>query len=56
MNPSSFLEGTPKTLGWVEFPAKFSEAVQGLFQVSNELILGLRFDNDVINIGFNIVM
>ena len=56
MKPSSFLEGTPKTLGWVEFPAKFSEAVQGLFQVSNELILGLGFDNDVVNIGFNIAM
>jgi hypothetical protein len=32
------------------------EAVEGLFQVSNELILGLGFDNDVINIGFNIAM
>ena len=47
MNPSSFPEGRP---------AEFSEAVEGLFQVSNELILGLRFDNDVINIGFNIAM
>ena len=56
MNPSSFLEGTPKTLGWVEFPAKFSEAVQGLFQVSNELILSLSFDDNIIDISFNIAM
>jgi hypothetical protein len=31
MNPSSFPEGTPKTLGWVEFRAKFAEAVEGFF-------------------------
>src|SRR6185312_17241152 len=43
-------------LGWVELPAEFSEAVESLFQVSNELILGLCFDNDVVNIGFNIAM
>ena len=56
MNPSSFPEGTTKTLGWVELPAEFSEAVEGLFQVSNELILGLCFDNDIVNISFNIAM
>ena len=47
---------TKDTLGWVEFPAEFSEAVEGLFKVSNELILGLRFDNDIVNISFNIAM
>ena len=49
MNPSSFPEGTPKTLGWVEFPSKLSG-------VSDELILGLRFNDDIVNIGFNIAM
>ena len=56
MNPSSFPEGTLKALGWVEFPAKLSEAVKGLFQVSDELILALGFDDDIINICFNIAM
>ena len=54
MNPSSFPEGTPKTLSWVELLAEFTEAVEGLFQVSNKLILGLGFDDNVVNIGFNI--
>ena len=35
---------------------KFSEAVEGLFQVSNELILGLGFDDNIVDIGFNIAM
>ena len=56
MNPSSFPEGTPKTLSWVELLAEFTEAVEGLFQVSNKLILGLGFDDDVVNVGFNIAM
>ena len=46
MNPSSFLEGTPTS----------SEAIEGLFQVSNELILGLGFDDNIVDIGFNIAM
>ena len=44
------------TFTWVEFPAKLSEAVEGFFQVCYELILGLGFDDDVINISFNIAM
>ena len=47
---------TKDALGWVELPAKFPEAVEGLFQVSNKLILDLGFDHNVINIGFNIAM
>ena len=57
MNPSSFPEGTPKThLGWVEFPAELSEAVEGFFQIRYELILAFGLDNDVVNVGFNIAM
>ena len=35
---------------------EFSEAIEGFFQVSNELILGLGFDDNIIDIGFNIAM
>ena len=57
INPSSFPESTPKThLVGLSFQAELPEAVEGLFQVSNKLILGLGFDNDIINIGFNIAM
>ena len=49
MNPSSFPEGMPKThLVGLSF--------QWNFQVSDELILGLGFDNDVGDVGFNIAM
>ena len=48
---------SPAALGLTfEFPAKHSEAVEGFFQVCNELILALGFDNDVVNISFNIAM
>ena len=56
MNPSSFPGYAEDTLSWVELPTEFSEAIQGFLQVSDELILGLGFDNNVVNIGFNIVM
>ena len=48
------LEAQPnQVLLWsVEGP----EAIEGFFQVKYKLILGLGFDNDVINIGFNIAM
>ena len=52
MNPSSFPEGTPKThLVGLSFATNFSKAVEGLFQVSNELIL-----DNIVDIGFNITM
>jgi len=35
---------------------KFSEAIEGFFQVLYELILGLGLDNNVMNICFNIAM
>ena len=47
---------TKDTLGWVEFPAEFSEAVEGFFQVNNELILGLGFNDNIVDISFNIAM
>ena len=57
MNPSSFPKGTPKThLIGLSFQRNFPKAVEGLFQVNNELILGLGFDNNIVNIGFNIAM
>ena len=57
MNPSSFSRGYAEdTLCWVEFPTKLLEAVEGFFQVSDELVLGLGFDDDVINISLSITM
>ena len=47
---------TKDTLGWVEFPTKLTEAIQGFFQISYELVLALGLDNDIIDISFNIAM
>ena len=56
MNPSSFLEGTPKThLVGLSFQRNFRRLLK-VSWVSNKLILGLGFDNDVVNIGFNIAV
>ena len=50
-----FSRGYPKdTLGWVEFLAKFAEAVEGFFQVRDGLILALGLHNDIVDVGFNI--
>ena len=35
---------------------KLSETIESFLQINYELILSLGFDNDVVNIGFNIAM
>ena len=44
------------TLRWIEIPVEFTETIESLFQISNELILALGLDNNVVNVDFNVAM
>ena len=55
MKPSSFPDGTPNTLGRVEFPFKFPEIFKSLREIRNELIITFCLDDDVIDIGLGVV-
>jgi len=51
---SSFPDGTPNTLGRVEFPFKFPEIFKSLREIRNELIITFFLDDDIIDVGLGV--
>jgi hypothetical protein len=43
-------------LCWFKLPSKQSQAVEGLFEISDELIMGCGLDDHIIHVSFNVVV
>jgi hypothetical protein len=56
MKPSSFPDGTPKTLVRVELPAVLSQGCESLFKIGDERVRVSGLDNHIIHVSLDVLV